>query len=185
MAELVTKSEFARRKGVTPQAIDGAIKSQRIGVTHDGKGRPRLDFEIASEQWDKTARARVTNAQPKAAATITEEDIEEAEAGLLYDGDDDENPDAQQYFINRAVTEKYKAKRERQKYFQEKGELVRADDVKMAWTKITGAVKTRVQAIPAKVKIAIPRLTVDEMETLDDMIQESLSEIADWKLGDA
>lgn len=181
MAELVTKSEFARRKGVTPQAIDGAIKSQRIGVTHDGKGRPRLDWEIASEQWDKTARARVTNAQPK--MTITEEAIDEAEAVLLTDEDDDENPDAQQYFINRAVTEKYKAKRERQKYYQEKGELVRADDVKLAWTKITVAVKTRVQAIPAKVKIAIPRLTVDEMEMLDDMIQDTLSEIADWRLG--
>lgn len=180
MAELVTKSEFARRKGVTPQAIDGAIKSQRLGVTHDGKGRPRLDWEIASEQWDKTARARVTNTQPK---MITEDEIDEAEAVLLNDEDDDESPDAQQYFINRAVTEKYKAKRERQKYYQEKGELVRADDIKLAWTKITVAVKTRVQAIPAKVKIAIPRLTVDEMELLDDMIQEALSEIADWRLG--
>lgn len=180
MGELITKSEFARRKGVTPQAVDGAIKSQRIGITHDGNGRPRLDWEIASEQWDKSARSRITNKTP---STITEQQIEEAEEVLLNDSDDDENPDASEYFINRAVTEKYKAKRERQKYLQEKGELVRADDVKLAWTKITVAVKTRVQAIPAKVKIAIPRLNVNEMELLDDMIQEALSEIADWRLG--
>ena len=55
MAELISMSEFARRKGVTPQSIHKAIKSNRIGVVHEGSGRPKLDWEIASAQWDRTA----------------------------------------------------------------------------------------------------------------------------------
>lgn len=43
--ELITKSEFARRCGVTPQAIGKAVAAQKIDVV-DGK----IDFESASSQ---------------------------------------------------------------------------------------------------------------------------------------
>lgn len=129
--ELITKSEFARRKSVSPQAVDKAIKSQRIGVVHNDRGRERIVWEIASEQWDKTCRARSDrpHAKPR---SIPEQEIEAAEEILIGDDDDDEKLEASEFYINRAITEKYKAKRERQKYLQEKGELVRADDVKFA-----------------------------------------------------
>lgn len=182
--ELITQSEFAKRKGVSPQAISNAIRNQRIGVIHGPNGKPLIAWEIASKQWDEGRRPRSDHPEIKA-RSIPEQEMEELEDVLIGEDDDENASEAGQYARHRAVTEKYKALRERQKYLQEKGELVLAADVNMSWSKITVATKTRIQAIPSKVKIAIPRLTPEEMEIMETLVDEALNELADWRLGSA
>lgn len=164
MAELITMSEFARRKGVSPQAVSKAVQSRRIGVVHDGKGRPKLDWEIASDQWERTSRRAEPGEPPTAESQGTQE----------TSGAD--------YFSSRAEHERLKAELARLKFEEESGQLVRADDVRFAWGKIVAAVKSKVQAIPAKAKVRLPHLTIEDMEVLEDLIRESLTELADWRI---
>lgn len=187
LAELISMSEFARRKGVTPQSVHKAVKSNRIGVVHSGKGYPKIDWDIASEQWDRTARMKAEARKPR-----IEEDSDEfdapfgdiSSAPVVDDEDDPGVPAGMDYFQQRGATEAYKAKLARLEYLEKKGQLVRADDVKYACSQMVAAIKQRVQAVPSKAKIRLPHLTVSDMSVLDDLMRETLTELADWSLKD-
>lgn len=188
MAELISMSEFARRKGVTPQSIHKAIKSNRIGVVHEGSGRPKLDWEIASAQWDRTAirKHNIAKARSVPEPEPDEAALEEESKSILDDPEDDNLlPDGDDYFTNRGVHEAYKAKLARLEYLEKKGQLIAADDIKYAWGKIIATVKQRVQAIPSKAKVRLPHLTINEMDVLDDLVREALTELSEWSLKNA
>lgn len=187
VAELISMSEFARRKGVTPQSIHKAIKSNRIGVVHEGSGRPKLDWEIASAQWDRTAIRKHNIAKARSVPEPEPEPDEKelaAESQRILDDPEDDNPmpDGNDYFTNRGVHEAYKAKLARLEYHEKKGQLIAADDIKYAWGKIIATVKQRVQAIPSKAKVRLPHLTINEMDVLDDLVREALTELSEWSL---
>ena len=189
MAELISMSEFARRKGVTPQSVHKAIKSNRIGIVHEGSGRPRLDWEIASAQWDRTAMRKRENAKARSVPEPEPDEAElAAESQKILDSDPEEDdllPDGDDYFTNRGVHEGYKAKLARLEYLEKKGQLIAADDIKYAWGKIIATVKQRVQAIPSKAKVRLPHLTINEMDVLDDLVREALTELSEWSLKNA
>lgn len=186
LAELISMSEFARRKGVTPQSVHKAVKSNRIGVVHTGKGYPKIDWDIASEQWDRTARMRTELEKPRAISAAGDDfELEElADEKAATDDDDPGVPSGMDYFQQRGATEAYKAKLARLEYLEKKGQLVRADDVKYACSQMVAAIKQRVQAVPSKAKIRLPHLTVSDMSVLDDLMRETLTELADWSLKD-
>ncbi len=52
MPELISQSEFARRKDVTKQAVSNAIRSGRITKTASGK----IDWETQSIAWEQNRR---------------------------------------------------------------------------------------------------------------------------------
>ena len=185
VSELISMSEFARRKGVTPQSVHKAIKSNRLGVVHD-KGRPKLDWEIASAQWDRSAvmkkEARKLRVAP---AQVPEPDDPDTEAMLEeVDEDDPAIPSGTDYFEQRGATEAYKAKLARLKYLEEKGQLVRSEDVKYGCSQMVASIKQKVQSIPSKAKIRLPHLSIADMSVLDDLVRESLTELAEWSLKD-
>ncbi|MEG1824333.1 MAG: hypothetical protein RRY12_01355 [Cloacibacillus sp.] len=187
MAELISMSEFARRKGVTPQSVHKAIKCNRIGVVHTG-ARAKLDWDIASAQWDRSAQLKAELRKRRSVQEQEEPVIEfpsEAETAIAEDDDDPGIPSGTDYFEQRGATEAYKAKLARLKYLEEKGQLVRAEDVKYACSKMVSAIRQRVQSVPSKAKIRLPHLTVSDMSVLDDLMREALTELADWSLKDA
>lgn len=51
--ELVTRSEYARRRGVSEAAVRRAIAAERISLI-DGK----IDPAVADQQWERNTRAR-------------------------------------------------------------------------------------------------------------------------------
>ena len=190
MAELISMSEFARRKSVTPQSVHKAIKSNRIGVVHEGSGRPKLDWEIASLQWDRTTLRKREIAKSRSVPEPEPEPDEKelaVESQSILDDPEDDNllPDGDDYFTNRGVHEAYKAKLARLEYLEKKGQLIAADDIKYAWGKIIATVKQRVQAIPSKAKVRLPHLTINEMDVLDDLVREALTELSEWSLKNA
>lgn len=189
MSELISMSEFARRKGVTPQSVHKAIKSNRIGVVHQGNKRPKLDWEIASAQWDRTSsrKKEITKARSVPEQEPEETDLAAESLSILNDDPEDDNlmPDGDDYFTNRGVHEAYKAKLARLEYLEKKGQLIAADDIKYAWGKIIATVKQRVQAIPSKSKVRLPHLTIEDMDVLDDLVREALTELSEWSLKNA
>lgn len=187
MAELISMSEFARRKGVTPQSVHKAVKSNRIGVVHTGKGYPKIDWDIASEQWDRTARMKAEARKPRVEDEAGGHDASFSDISNSPVIDDEEDPGVpagMDYFEQRGATEAYKAKLARLEYLEKKGQLVRADDVKYACSQMVATIKQRVRAVPSKAKMRLPHLTAFDMEVLDDLMRETLTELADWSLKD-
>lgn len=179
MAEIISMSEFARRKGVSRKSIYSAIKSGRISVVNTGGTYPKIDWEAASEQWDRTAamKSAVKKARVKKEASENESTAE-------YLDDDPGLPPGMDYFEQRGATEAYKAKLARLEYLERKGQLVRADDVKSACSQMVATIKQRVRAVPSKAKMRLPHLTAFDVEVLDDLMRETLNELADWSLKD-
>jgi len=66
--ELLTVSEYARRRGCDEKAVRKAIAEGRItAIVVDGKRR--IDPEVADIQWAKNTRARVDSGAAKGAAS--------------------------------------------------------------------------------------------------------------------
>ena len=74
MVELVTPSEYARRRaaagkaGGTPAAVSKAIEAGRITVIRDDEGRVRIDPDVADIQWERNTRKRADLHSSEAAA---------------------------------------------------------------------------------------------------------------------
>ncbi len=59
------------------------------------------------------------------------------------------------------------------------GELIEAASATATWASVAAMVKTRLGAVPSQMKQRVPRLTLDEVETLNELIREALESIAD------
>jgi hypothetical protein len=63
MAELISQAEYARRRGVSQEAVRKAAAKKRITLLPDANGRLMVDPEVADIQWakntdpDQSARA--------------------------------------------------------------------------------------------------------------------------------
>jgi len=58
------------------------------------------------------------------------------------------------------------------------GELISAESAQATWASVAGIVKTALLAVPSKAKQEIPRLTLDEVAILEELIREALEEVA-------
>lgn len=70
MSNLISPAEYARRRGVSREAVSKAIDKGRISTIAGNNGRKMIDPEVADIQWAKntdTAQAARANS-PKAAA---------------------------------------------------------------------------------------------------------------------
>ena len=62
---------------------------------------------------------------------------------------------------------------------QKEEQLVDSKEVKATWLQLIALAKTKVLGIPSKAKQRIPDLDVSAMKCLEDIVRESLEEIAD------
>ena len=62
---------------------------------------------------------------------------------------------------------------------QKEQQLVDSNEVKATWLQLIAIAKTKVLGIPSKAKQRIPDLDVSAMNCLEDIVRESLEEIAD------
>lgn len=152
---LVSKSNFARARGVSPAAITYAIKSGRIkdAVVLE-KGRELLDIDLAMALWEKNtlqlpptnpagrprgrpskkqvqapppAGARPPQPQPSPQSSTPQPPTDEQLRAYIQGLPEDRIPDLND---SRARREHYLAEKARLEALQGRGELVPADDVK-------------------------------------------------------
>lgn len=101
--------------------------------------------------------------------------LREIAAGRRGDGDDGERLDL--------ATERAKLARSQRelaelKIAQTRGALVDAHAVRIGFTAQVKAAVNRLRGVPAHAKGRLPHLTIDDIETLEDAIEEALTEIA-------
>lgn len=148
---------YARRRGVSPNTVSIAIKAGRLvkSVTRDDLGNPKINPEMADKEWEEnTDTLRHPENAPKGGG-----------AGEGVAGATERLRAAQ---ANLAELE----------YAKAAGELVLAKDVERAVTDAFTAAKTKLLAIPSRVKQAIPHLTVEEVALVERLVREALEDLA-------
>lgn len=138
--ELVTRAEYARRRGVAKSAVTQAIQAGRISLING-----RVDPAVADIQWERNSRARAdsgkaatTTAPPLASVTPT--------VDLLPPSTADEG----EYSVNRARRERYEADLAQMKLQEQQGDLVRVAEVRAEIGKRVGQLKNNLLQIPAR-----------------------------------
>jgi phage terminase Nu1 subunit (DNA packaging protein) len=82
------------------------------------------------------------------------------------------------YDESRARTEHLKAELLELDRKQKEGILVPAADVEAKWLEIVVMARTKIMGIPTKAKQRIPDLDVDAISVLDDIVRETLEDLA-------
>jgi phage terminase Nu1 subunit (DNA packaging protein) len=160
---LISRSEAARLKNVTPQAVYKAINQGRLTPVVDNDGKVMLDKDAFVEDWEKTYHPnqmkKASNYhKPRQKAVVS---------------------DIPAYEESRARTEHLKAELLEIERKQKEEQLVSSKEVKATWLQLIALAKTKVLGIPSKAKQRIPDLDVSAMNCLEDIVRESLEEIAD------
>jgi hypothetical protein len=137
--ELVTMSEYARRRGCSEGAVRRAVKDKRISLI-DG----RVDPVAADAQWQRNTRVRAGSRSTNDANLQAPAD---APAGRGADGGDGAGPD---YWASKGRREAAEADLAELKLAELQGALVRADDVRASLAKRAAAFREGLLQIPAR-----------------------------------
>ena len=159
---LISRSQAARLKNVTPQAVYKAINQGRVTPVVDNDGKVMLDKDAFETDWEKTYHPNQMKKannyhKPRQKAVIT---------------------DIPAYEESRARTEHLKAELLDIERKQKEQQLVDSKQVQAKWLEVISIAKNKVLGIPSKAKQRIPELDVSAMNCLEDIVRESLEEIA-------
>jgi phage terminase Nu1 subunit (DNA packaging protein) len=200
MTEPMGLREFGRwvdlsGEGVRKAIREGRIPAEFVGERTVGNGKkwPVItDPEAARRalgrntnhamQRDKAVlsenRARVAKGQPKrppAEIAAGEVADEPAGAGTLKAG-----KEIPSQASSNALTAAYKARMAKIEYEERIGKLVNAADIEARLVTMLRSAVTRVRGVPTKAKGRLPHLTVSDIELLEEMIDECLTELANY-----
>lgn len=134
--ELITQSEYARRRGCTEGAVRRAVRDGRISLI-DGK----IDPVAADAQWARNTRVR-------AGSRSTDDANLQAPAGPSRGRSDEDGDDG--YWASKARREKAEADLAELKLAEQRGELVRAADVRAAQARRLAALRESLLQLPAR-----------------------------------
>lgn len=146
MPELITPSEYARRRGVSHSAVAKAIAKRRISTILGENGRPMIDPKVADIQW-----AQNTDPQQSARANAPKGD-----RGRPADGD---GGNGAAYWNARTMREKAEAEMAEMKRRQMAGELVERSSVEAAAFTYGRVIRDSVLGVPVRLAPELVRLT--------------------------
>lgn len=174
---------YARRRGISVQAVLRAIKSGRLKrclILIEGK--PQIaDPDLADRELDANTdhskapdyvKARADQARASAAAVSAPPPPAAPVQSDLSGGD---TPTT----LSEASAEekRWRAKLAELEYRKKMGELVDAEEMKTVLADAIVRCKAKLLAIPSKAKAQIPDLTIGDVATLERIIRESLEEL--------
>ena len=135
-SELISQREYARRRGVSHMAVQRAIKSGRISTVDDKIDPGRADREWEQNTDQSKPRNRVTGRpnHTRAAGAPSEPMV------LADDSSGGGTGAAAGYAKARAARELYQAQLVKLELDRKRGELVRADEVRLGLGLFTQAV---------------------------------------------
>jgi phage terminase Nu1 subunit (DNA packaging protein) len=161
---LITRKQAAEELGVTVQSIYMSIKRGKLTALEDANGNILINSDTMRDELKKksVAAQRIRRIDDKRNSK-THELIPE-------------------YEESRARTEHLKAELLELDRKQKEALLVSAADVKNSWAQIISLARTKVLGIPSKAKQRIPDLDTSAMTCLEDIVRESLEDLASSEL---
>lgn len=163
---LVTIREYARLRGISHQAVRKAIDSGRLinsVVKSQGASKIQLiDSDLADKEWvpgTQEAMATQGTAGPKAGK--------------------EDNKVSASYAAARALRENYAARIAKLEFEIKSGKYVDAEEVRQSWLNVSAIARTKISGIPSKAKQRITEMTVEQVQVLEEIVAEVLTEIAE------
>ena len=170
--ELVTKSEYARRRGCTEAAVRRAVRDGRITLI-DG----RIDPVAADAQWARNTRVRA-GSRPTDDANLSGSG---SAGGRAQPDDELEEDSAAGYWKSRARREKAEAELAELRLMEMQGQLVRADEWAAALARRAAAFREGLLQIPPRLsaqlaaesdQARVHRLLEDEVRQVVDHLTQ-------------
>ena len=179
---LVTQSEAARILGITPPSVHAAVARGRLKIVLDEKGRKRIDTSTLAEDYRKSTQTRNTTAHKK----VKELEVSQSHAKVPRPASapkveprisrtQEYIPD---YDESRARTEYLKAELLELDRQTKAGKLVPVEDVEAKWVEVVTIARSKILGLPTKAKQRIPDLDSAAMACLDDIVRETLEDLA-------
>ena len=158
--ELVSAAQFSRDIKVTKAAVSKALKNGRLDEAKvNREGKVFLEKEKAFRIWEQTSDP----SQPRARKTA------------IAASDNEELPSFNE---SRAKREAMMARLAEIEVEEKEKVLVPSEDVKRSWVQLVTIAKTKVLGIPTKAKQRIPDLDKGAMALLDEIVRETLEDLA-------
>ena len=166
--QLISRVEAAKLLGVTKEAVYQAIKRGRIKTVADKKGTPMLDATTLVKDWNKNTQRPVSVKEPdKPPADKKPEPRMSRTQEYIPDYDE-----------SRARTEYLKAELLELDRQTKAGKLVPVDEVEAKWIEVITLARGKMLGIPSKAKQRIPDLDAAAMACLEDIVRETLEDLA-------
>lgn len=198
----ISASQYGKLRGLSKQRVSQAIKNAKLDKcmkrNADGtlwrdptSGGFLLTPEIADVEWEKNvglhpnaalARVQVDDSPAADPAAPTPRSGKSSVKRYAEAPTVTKKPATQsggEYMNSRASRETYMAEMARLDYEQRIGELVPAIEVTAMLEKLVTETKTRILAVPGKAKSQIPHLKTDDVLLIDQLLRETLTELAD------
>ena len=191
---LITHSEAARLLDVSKQAVHKAVVSGRLTGHSDSKGRVFIDSLTMREEWDRNTQKRIGRGPKPPAGTIErtpkrpgeltpqerrdQQADQEVAASATSANLARTTEDIPDYNESRARTEHLKAELLELERKEKERILVKAEEVEAKWVEIITMARTKILGIPTKAKQRIPDLDTDAISLLDDIVRETLEDLA-------
>ena len=184
---LISKADAARALGVTSEAVYAAIRTNRLSVVRTGDGRELVNSATMREEWERNTQKRIGRGPKPPAGTVERTPLRPGEAEARQQASAPPPPPSDlartteivpDYNESRARTEHLKAELLELERKQKEQILVKSEDVEAKWVEIITLARTKILGIPTKAKQRIPDLDTDAISLLDDIVRETLEDIA-------
>jgi hypothetical protein len=178
-AELMSLRQYAKRRGVSAMAVSDACKDGRLKacVVRDpetNRVKGITDPYLADREWAQNTD--VMKAPPKEQAKAASREA----AAFPEIGDSLPELAGEELTVaNASAQDKYwSAKKRELEYREAAGELVAVSEVESKLVGVFTHCKTKLLAIPSRLKQSLPHLTTGDLAELEKLIRESLEDLA-------
>lgn len=184
---LISKADAARALGVTYQAVYAAIRTNRLSIVRTADGQELVNSETMRQEWDQNTQKRIGRGPKPPAGTkeftpLRPAEVEALTARRTTAAHQSALAETQEiipdYNDSRARTEHLKAELLELERKQKEQILVKAEEVEAKWVEIITMARTKILGIPTKAKQRIPDLDTDAIGLLDDIVRETLEDLA-------
>ena len=158
-ANLLTPAEYARHRGCSRNAVHKAIKEGRISTTPDGL----INHVLADIEWSQNTRARAGSTRAPEGAPAAGAVPRAAES----------RPD--DYNTSRGRREAAEAKLAELRLAEQLGELIRVDEVRMAYAKRAAGLREALLQIPARMAAVLA--AENDLARCHDLLRDELHQV--------
>jgi len=188
---LISKADAARALGVTKEAVYAAIRTNRLSVVRTGDGRELVNSSTMREEWTAKTQKRVGRGPKPPAGTVERTPLRPHEQPSQahptptptsttpsHESLARTNEVIPDYNESRARTEHLKAELLELERKQKEEILVKTEEIESKWVEIITIARTKILGIPTKAKQRIPDLDNSAITILDDIVRETLEDLA-------
>lgn len=181
--KLASKSQFADLRGVNPSQVTRWIERGLIGASAIvGEGRSaKIDVELAQRHLASRrdpGQALGNGSRPNATRSKAPRAMEAVPA---TPDQDDEDPDALDYGVQKARLAKAQADAQEMRNLEAMNKLLQLDEVVQRWSEVTAGVRAALLAVPKRLRDSLPHLSAADLGEVDAEIRRALQDLADGK----